>query len=241
MLGGIATKRSAYPVYLRMEIKYDPSWTAIITPLLKQGYMQELIAFIDQQRQDTEVFPLEKDVFKAFVLTPFPAIKVLILGQDPYHNTGQAHGLSFSVPAGTPFPPSLRNIFKELASDISGFEEPSAGDLSHWAKQGVFLLNSILTVKAHQAGSHQKMGWEKFTDAIIQQMSTQLDKVVFVLWGAYAHKKEPLIDAEKHLILKAVHPSPLSAHRGFWGSKPFSKVNIYLRQNGKVPIDWNLK
>ena len=165
---------------------------------------------------------------------------MVILGQDPYHNIGQAHGLSFSVPQNIAFPPSLKNIFTELSTDIEGFQIPQSGDLTKWAKQGVLLLNATLTVRAHQAASHQKKGWEDLTDQIIERISSELQNVVFVLWGAYAQKKSILIDSSRHLILKAVHPSPLSVYRGFYGSKPFSQANAYLVAHGREPIDWKL-
>lgn len=219
---------------------YDESWAPILKPLFQQDYMKELSAFVQQERQHLEIFPPQNLVFNAFRLTPFHEIKVVILGQDPYHNVGQAHGLSFSVPSGIAFPPSLRNIFAELATDIPGFQIPNAGDLTKWAKQGVLLLNATLTVRAHQAGSHQKQGWETFTDQIIEKISAELDGVVFLLWGSYAQKKSVLIDSKKHLILKSVHPSPLSVYRGFFGSKHFSQANAYLSAKGKKPIDWTL-
>lgn len=223
-----------------MEKMYDESWAPILKPLFQQDYMKELSAFVQQERQHLEIFPPQNLVFNAFRLTPFHEIKVVILGQDPYHNVGQAHGLSFSVPSGIAFPPSLRNIFAELATDIPGFQIPNAGDLTKWAKQGALLLNATLTVRAHQAGSHQKQGWETFTDQIIEKISAELDGVVFLLWGSYAQKKSVLIDSKKHLILKSVHPSPLSVYRGFFGSKHFSQANAYLSAKGKKPIDWTL-
>jgi uracil-DNA glycosylase len=170
----------------------------------------------------------------------FHQLKVVILGQDPYHNVGQAHGLSFSVPEGIPHPPSLRNIFAELVADIPGFHVPRSGDLTHWAEQGVLLLNATLTVRAHEAGSHQRMGWEEFTDQIIATISSQLENVVFLLWGSYAQRKSALINSNKHLILKSVHPSPLSAYRGFFGCRHFSQANDYLKASGRAAIDWKL-
>ena len=219
---------------------YDESWASILKPLLQQDYMKKLSSFIQEERRQFEVYPPENLVFNAFRITPLEEVKVVILGQDPYHNVGQAHGLSFSVPPGMPFPPSLKNIFAELETDITGFETPTSGDLSKWAQQGVLLLNATLTVRAHQAASHQKQGWESFTDQIIGKISSELNHVVFVLWGAYAQKKAVLIDQNKHLILKSVHPSPLSVYRGFFGSKPFSKANAYLMANHRNPIDWKL-
>lgn len=223
-----------------MENLYDESWTPILKPLMQQDYMRKLSAFVQQERAQFEIYPPKNLVFNAFRLTPLNEVKVVILGQDPYHNIGQAHGLSFSVPQGVAFPPSLKNIFAELSTDIEGFQIPSSGDLTKWAKQGVLLLNATLTVRAHQAASHQKQGWETFTDQIIEKISSELENVVFVLWGSYAQKKSVLIDEKKHLILKAVHPSPLSVYRGFYGSKPFSKANNYLVAHGRKPIDWKL-
>lgn len=223
-----------------MDCTYHKSWNPILEPILELDYMIELFNFIADQRSIYEVYPEEQLVFNAFKLTPFDELKVVILGQDPYHNVGQAHGLSFSVPDGVAFPPSLRNIFTELTADISGFQIPGSGDLSSWAKQGVLLLNATLTVRAHQAGSHQKRGWEKFTDEVIKQISALHEHVVFILWGAYAQKKIKLIDTAKHFIIQSAHPSPLSVYRGFYGSKPFSKSNAYLESQGKKGIDWRL-
>lgn len=220
--------------------RFDKSWEPILAPLLKQPYMADLSFFVQRARDNGSVFPPPELVFNAFKLTNFDSLKVVILGQDPYHNDGQAHGLSFSVPNGMALPPSLKNIFKELETDITDFKIPRSGDLSYWAKQGVLLLNATLTVNAHQAGSHQKKGWEKFTDQVIQAISDNKDSVVFLLWGAYAQKKASLIDAKKHLILTTVHPSPLSVYRGFFGCKHFSQANIFLQQQGKEPIDWRL-
>lgn len=223
-----------------MEKLYDESWAPIIKPLFRQEYMKRLSAFVQEERRRYEVYPPQELVFNAFRLTPFSEVKVVILGQDPYHNVGQAHGLSFSVPEGIAFPPSLKNIFAELSTDIEGFQIPSSGDLTKWAKQGVLLLNATLTVRAHQAASHQKQGWERFTDEIIAKVSSELEHVVFLLWGSYAQQKAALIDASKHLVLKAVHPSPLSVYRGFFGCRHFSKANAYLQVHGKQPIDWRL-
>ncbi|NGM65700.1 uracil-DNA glycosylase [Sphingobacterium sp. SGR-19] len=223
-----------------MAERYDPSWESILRPLFKQDNMRSLSAFVQHERKQTLVFPPENLVLNAFRLTPFENIKVVILGQDPYHNDGQAHGLSFSVPKGIALPPSLKNIYTELRSDIPEFQYPTSGDLTKWAKQGVLLLNATLTVRAHQAASHQKRGWEEFTDQIIHLVSQKLENVVFMLWGSYAQKKSLLIDTQKHLILKAVHPSPLSAHRGFFGCKHFSQANAYLQSKGRKPIDWQI-
>lgn len=223
-----------------MAILYHPSWTPIVKPLFQQDFMKRLSHFVQQERANAVVFPPADLVFNALRLTPFDEVKVVILGQDPYHNIGQAHGLSFSVPAGIPHPPSLRNIFAELVTDIPGFEVPVSGDLTRWAQQGVLLLNATLTVRAHEAGSHQRRGWEDFTDHIIREISQRLEHVVFILWGSYAQKKAQLVDSSKHLVLRSVHPSPLSVYRGFFGSKPFSQANHYLQANGRQPIDWRL-
>lgn len=223
-----------------MERQFDESWDKVLVPLFEQEYMRDLSLFVKEERKGYEVYPPNNMVFSAFRLTPLDKVKVVILGQDPYHNVGQAHGLSFSVPVGLPHPPSLRNIFTELTTDIDGFTYPESGDLTKWAEQGVLLLNATLTVRAHEAGSHQKKGWERMTDEVITRISAELDGVVFLLWGAYAQKKAALIDPDKHLILKAVHPSPLSAYRGFFGSKHFSKANTYLAENGKGIIQWQL-
>jgi len=223
-----------------MEKRYDESWNQILQPLFKQPYMKALSRFVQEERSSTLVFPPEDLVFNAFRLTPLERVKVVILGQDPYHNDGQAHGLSFSVPEGIAIPPSLRNIYAELQTDIPGFQYPRSGDLTTWATQGVLLLNATLTVRAHQAASHQKQGWEMFTDHIIHEVSNRTEHVVFMLWGSYAQKKAMLIDHTKHLVLKAVHPSPLSVYRGFFGSKHFSKANAYLIQHGRTPINWKI-
>lgn len=223
-----------------MEKQYDDSWAPVLKPLFAQPYMKQLSTFVQGERRQKKVFPPAGLVMNAFKLTPLDQVKVVILGQDPYHNDGQAHGLSFSVPEGIAVPPSLKNIFKELQDDIPGFVEPQSGNLTSWAKQGVLLLNATLTVEAHRAASHQKKGWEIFTDSIIHAISAHCDHVVFLLWGSYAQKKNVLIDAKKHLILTAVHPSPLSVYRGFFGSKHFSKANQYLVAQGKTPIDWRL-
>lgn len=221
-------------------MRYDPSWEAVLKPLFKQDYMRRLSAFVQQERLQATVFPPEELVFNAFRLTAFDQVKVVILGQDPYHNDGQAHGLSFSVPDAVALPPSLKNMYTELANDITGFQYPATGNLTKWAEQGVLLLNATLTVRAHQAGSHQRQGWEEFTDQVIHLLSEKLEHVVFLLWGAYAQRKSVLIDEQKHLILKAVHPSPLSAYRGFFGCKHFSKANAYLSEHGRGQIDWQI-
>jgi len=223
-----------------MSIPYDPSWETILKPLLETANMSRLFQFIQEERLQKEIFPAQDLVFNAFNLTALSKLKVVILGQDPYHNIGQAHGLSFSVPKGIAIPPSLKNIYTELSTDIPGFQQPKHGDLTTWATQGVLLLNATLTVRAHEPGSHQKKGWEQFTDQIIQQLSDQCPHIVFLLWGNYAIKKSVLINQQKHLILTSVHPSPLSVYRGFFGSKPFSKTNAFLVKNHLEPIDWQV-
>lgn len=223
-----------------MTIDYHPSWNHILKPLIETKEIQALFDFVVEERLKTVVFPPEELVFNAFRLTALEDVKVVILGQDPYHKEGQAQGLSFSVPATVPVPPSLRNIYMELSSDIPGFKIPNHGDLSKWAKQGVLLLNAILTVRRHEASSHQNRGWENFTDEIIRKVSDELDQVVFILWGSYAQKKENLINSDKHLVLKSVHPSPLSAYRGFLGCRHFSMANGYLQTQHKEPIDWQV-
>ena len=214
------------------------SWHPSIKALLETQSMVDLKLFLQQQKQAKKViFPHSKNWFKAFELTAFDKVKLIILGQDPYHGLGQAHGLSFSVVQGVKKPPSLDNIFKELHSDLN-IEPSQSGDLTHWATQGVLLLNSVLTVEAHQAASHAGQGWEVFTDSIIKTLSEQRQHLVFILWGAYAQKKAIFIDKDKHLILTATHPSPLSAHRGFLGCQHFSKANDYLKMHNQQVIDW---
>lgn len=220
-----------------MNVTIEPSWEIALKKVFQQDYFTELAWFVKNEYSKGKVFPLGKEIFNAFWHCPLNKVKVVILGQDPYHGTGQAHGLSFSVKPGTPFPPSLLNIFKELKSDL-GKDMPPNGDLTRWADQGVFLLNATLTVKATLAGSHQKKGWEKFTDEVIRKISDSQPHVIFMLWGSYAQKKEELINESKHLILKAPHPSPLSAYRGFLGCKHFSQANSYLVSQGLDPIEW---
>lgn len=222
-----------------MRIDLETSWQTLLQAEFDKPYMQALQSFLQQeQKQGQVVYPKPEEVFKALNLTPFHQVKVVILGQDPYHGPQQAHGLSFSVPQGIKLPPSLRNIYKELKADLSDYTIPAHGDLSHWAKQGVLLLNASLTVRASEAGSHQKKGWEQFTDKIIQLLSAERSHLVFILWGKYAQSKALLIDGAKHLILQSAHPSPLSAYQGFLGSKPFSKTNTYLQDQGEKPIVW---
>jgi uracil-DNA glycosylase len=220
-----------------MDVALEPSWKAALSPVFQSDSFLKLAEFVKQEYQQHQVFPPGKKIFSAFWHCPLPEVKVVILGQDPYHGEGQANGLAFSVAPGLPFPPSLLNIFKELKTDL-GIPMPPNGDLTRWADQGVFLLNATLTVRANSAGSHQNQGWETVTDAVIQTISHERKGVVFLLWGAYAQKKEELIDAKKHCILKAPHPSPLAAHRGFWGCKHFSKANDYLVSTGQTPISW---
>lgn len=220
-----------------MDIKLESSWKEVLKYHFLKDSFKNLTSFVKDEYSKEKIFPPGKEIFSAFWHCPLNRVKVVILGQDPYHGPGQAHGLSFSVKPGIPFPPSLLNVFKELKSDL-GLDLPPNGDLTRWANQGVFLLNATLTVRAHQAGSHQKKGWEEFTDEVIQVISQEREGVVFLLWGAYAQKKSFLIDEPKHLILKAPHPSPLSAHRGFLGCKHFSKTNEYLLSKGKEPIKW---
>ena len=213
------------------------TWNEILSEEMKKDYYQELLAFVQKRREEVSVFPEEKNVFRALELTPFESVKVVILGQDPYHGFGQAHGLSFSVQKGIPLPPSLKNIYKELQEDIGG-EFPTEGDLSHWAKQGVLLLNTVLTVEEGNANSHKGKGWERLTNRLIESLNELNHPVIFILWGKPAQDKEKLIINPNHVILKAPHPSPLSAYRGFFGSKPFSRVNDILIQQGQTPIRW---
>ena len=213
------------------------TWNEILAEEMQKEYYQQLQAFVQKRRAEVRVFPEEKNVFNALELTPFESVKVVILGQDPYHGFGQAHGLSFSVQKGIPLPPSLKNIYKELQEDIGG-ELPTEGDLSHWAKQGVLLLNTVLTVEEGNANSHKGMGWERLTNRLIESLNELKHPVIFILWGKPAQDKEKLITNSNHVILKAPHPSPLSAYRGFFGSKPFSKVNDILIQQGQTPIRW---
>ena len=213
------------------------TWNEILAEEMQKDYFQELQAFVQKRREEVRVFPEEKNVFRALELTPFESVKVVILGQDPYHGFGQAHGLSFSVQKGISLPPSLKNIYKELQDDIGG-GLPTEGDLSHWAKQGVLLLNTVLTVEEGNANSHKGMGWERLTNRLIESLNELNHPVIFILWGKPAQDKEKLITNPSHVILKAPHPSPLSAYRGFFGSKPFSKVNEILIQQGQTPICW---
>ncbi len=214
-----------------------PSWSEALRPAIESDSFAALQSFLAEERAAHQVFPSANDVFNAFRLTPLDQVKVLILGQDPYHDDGQAHGLSFSVQRGVAFPPSLRNIFKELVDDI-GAAPPTHGSLESWARQGVLLLNTVLTVRAHEANSHRKRGWEQFTDHVIRVVNER-NHVAFVLWGIPAQQKRPLID-DRHLIVASAHPSPLSARRGFFGSRPFSKINQYLVDTKQHPIEWQI-
>ena len=220
-----------------MNNSLEPSWNKVMREECAKMYYTELTAEVTTAYLTTDIFPPPALVFKAFELCPFDTVRVVILGQDPYHGSGQAHGLSFSVPNDVKIPPSLKNIYKELAQDL-GKPIPTSGNLEHWAKQGVLLLNSILTVQSGQPGSHQRLGWEQFTDALIKKVSDDKQHVVFLLWGNYARAKKSLIDTSKHLVLEAPHPSPLSAYTGFFGSKHFSKTNDYLRKNDLQEIEW---
>lgn len=220
-----------------MTVKIEPSWNAELAQEWNKPYFASLTEFVRQEYAQKQIFPPGGEIFAAFNATPFSQVKVVIIGQDPYHEPGQAHGLCFSVNDGVPFPPSLQNIFKEINAD-TGAPIPSSGNLTRWAKQGVLLLNATLTVEAHKAGSHQGHGWEDFTDAVIEHLSEHSDHVVFILWGAYAIRKESKINRMKHLVLTSPHPSPLSAYRGFFGNHHFSKANAYLREHGKEPIAW---
>ena len=214
-------------------------WNPILRQEFKKPYWIELQNYILDQRASHMVFPAHPDVFRAFHLTSFATLKVVILGQDPYHGVGQANGLCFSVSPGVSFPPSLQNIFKELEDDL-GISKPQSGDLAAWAEQGILLLNTTLTVRQGAPASHQGKGWETFTDEVIRCISQKKEKIVFVLWGASARQKKSLIDVTKHTCIESVHPSPLSAYRGFFGSKPFSRINQLLRQQGITEIDWSL-
>jgi uracil-DNA glycosylase len=220
-----------------MDVKIEPSWKAQLQDEFEKPYFRQLTEFVRSEYASQKIYPPAKLIFNAFEQCSFDQVKVVILGQDPYHGPGQAHGLCFSVNDGVEFPPSLRNIFKEIQAD-TGAPIPTSGNLTRWAKQGVLLLNATLTVRAHQAGSHQKKGWEQFTDAVIHLVADRLEHIVFILWGNYAISKGEFIDARKHLVLKSVHPSPLSASRGFFGNKQFSTTNKYLEDWGKKPVRW---
>ncbi|MBR5253552.1 MAG: uracil-DNA glycosylase [Bacteroidales bacterium] len=220
-----------------MNVKIEEGWKKELSSEFEKEYFLELRNFIHQEYSTKIVYPQAKNVFAAFDLCPFDSVRVVIIGQDPYHEPNQAHGLCFSVQEGCILPPSLRNIYKEIEQDL-GKPMKSSGDLTRWAKQGVLLLNATLTVEAHKAGSHQNRGWERFTDRVISILSEKKENLVFILWGSYAQQKGKYIDVNKHLVLKAVHPSPLSAYRGFFGCKHFSLTNNFLESKGIKPIDW---
>ena len=220
-----------------MNVRIEESWKQALQEEFDKAYFAQLTDFVRQEYARTTIYPPARFIFNAFDHCPFNKVKVVILGQDPYHEPGQANGLCFSVAPGTQLPPSLVNIFKEIQEDL-GKPFPADGDLTRWADQGVLLLNATLTVQAHYAGSHQQRGWETFTDAVIQQLADKREHIVFILWGSYAQQKSVYINPSRHLILRAPHPSPLSAYRGFFGCKHFSKANAYLQQTGQTPIDW---
>lgn len=221
-----------------MDVKIEKSWKSALEKEFEKDYFSKLTEYVRMEYKQHTVYPEGKLIFNAFDHCPFEKTRVVILGQDPYHEPGQAHGLCFSVQQGIKFPPSLQNIFKEIRSD-EGFEPNKDGNLERWANQGVLLLNATLTVRAQLAGSHQNKGWETFTDAAIHNLAQERTGLVFLLWGSYAQKKGEFIDAKKHLVLKSVHPSPLSAHRGFFGNHHFSQTNEYLMNQGLTPIDWH--
>lgn len=220
-----------------MKVNKENSWNEILEDEFAKGYFMNLLEFVDAEYEKYTVYPPKELIFAAFEITHFDDVKVVILGQDPYHGPNQADGLCFSVMEGVKKPPSLVNIFKELNDDL-GVPIPKSGNLMRWAEQGVLMLNSTLTVREGEPGKHQNRGWEKFTDAVIQKLSDHKDNLVFILWGSYAQKKGRIIDASRHRVLKAVHPSPRSVYRGFYGSKPFSKTNKFLKSIGKKPIEW---
>jgi uracil-DNA glycosylase len=220
-----------------MDVKIESGWKNRLRSEFEKEYFVRLASFIKDEYRNSKIYPPGALIFNAFDVCPFEKVKAVIIGQDPYHGPGQAHGLCFSVKDGVEFPPSLINIFKEIESDM-GIPQPSSGDLTRWARQGVLLLNATLTVRAHQAGSHQKKGWEEFTDYVIKILNSEKKNIVFFLWGSYAQKKGESIDRSRHLVLESVHPSPLSASKGFFGNKHFSRCNDYLVSNGIEPIDW---
>ncbi len=228
-----------YNIFGQVE-KINNDWHDVFSKESSQEYFQELHSFINQRSKEATIYPPAEDIFTAFHLTSLKETKVVIIGQDPYHGEGQAHGLSFSVPEGMKIPPSLRNMYKELTENFTDFEIPSSGNLESWAKQGVLLLNAVLTVEQSKAGSHQKKGWEKFTDQVVKYINDHQSNVVFILWGSYAQKKGKTIDRDKHFVLEGLHPSPLSAYRGFFGCQHFLKANEYLKSHGKEEVNWSL-
>ena len=219
------------------EVRIAEDWKQILNEEFSKPYFEELVKFVKEEYASREIFPKGSNIFRAFDKCPLDKLKVVIIGQDPYHGPGQANGLCFSVGEGVPFPPSLQNIFKEVHSDI-GTPIPESGELDRWAEQGVLMLNAVLTVRAHEAASHAGRGWEHFTDAVVRAIAERKEGVVYMLWGSYAQKKGAIADPRRNLILRAVHPSPLSAYRGFFGCKHFSQANNYLRSIGKEPIIW---
>lgn len=221
-----------------MKISISPSWDALLSEEYEKPYLQELNEFVKAEREHYRIYPPAQEVFNAFKHCPADQLKVVILGQDPYHGHGQANGLAFSVHEGVTLPPSLKNIFKEVAEEFS-IAVPQNGNLERWADQGVLLLNATLTVREKSPGSHQKKGWEEFTDQVVEKIATEMEGIVFMLWGSYAQKKGSLIDADKHLVLKSPHPSPFSVHRGFFGNGHFKKANEYLQEKGEKAIDWS--
>lgn len=224
-----------------MSAALEPGWLSVLQEEFEKDYMKNLKSFLLQEKETgNTVFPRGTDIFNAFNHTPFDKVEVVILGQDPYHGMGQAHGLSFSVQKGVTVPPSLKNIYKELEADIEGFKTPNHGNLTQWADEGVLLLNATLTVRAHEPGSHQGKGWEAFTDKAISKLSEEKEGIVFLLWGKFAQNKAILIDENKHTVIKSAHPSPFSAYNGFFGSKPFSKTNDILKAKGKKPVNWQI-
>lgn len=220
-----------------MEVNIEKTWKEKLSNEFEKEYFQQLVSFVKSEVHNKTIYPPAREIFKAFDACPFDEVKVVILGQDPYHGEGQANGLCFSVTPGIPMPPSLVNIFKERKSDL-GKSMPPNGDLTTWAKQGVLLLNATLTVASKSPGSHQKKGWEQFTDAAISKLSEEKENLVFILWGAYAQKKGAVIDRSKHFVIESPHPSPFAAHRGFFGSRPFSKANEYLNEVNREQIEW---
>ena len=220
-----------------MNVRIAEDWKALLQEEFEKPYFAELVDFVKAEYASRQIFPAARNIFRAFDKCPLDKLKVVIIGQDPYHGDGQANGLCFSVDDGVDFPPSLRNIFKEVADDM-GVAVPASGNLDRWAEQGVLMLNAVLTVRAHEAASHAGRGWERFTDAVVQKIAQEKEGVVYMLWGSYAQKKGAMVDGSKNLVLKAVHPSPLSVYRGFFGSRHFSKANDYLQHRGEKPILW---
>jgi len=229
-----------YINFMNKEINLESGWIKVLADEFEKPYMNQLRQFLaEEKKKGKSIFPPEPQIFSALNKTPFDKVKVVIIGQDPYHGEGQAHGLCFSVQQGVKPPPSLVNIYKEMETDL-GLSPPNHGNLNSWTEQGVLLLNAVLTVEAHQAGSHQGKGWEKFTDRVIRELESRREYIVFILWGGYARKKGNFISRDRHLVIEGPHPSPLSSYRGFFGSRPFSKTNAYLEETGREPIDWKI-